>query len=47
MGAKKAVISGTPDYRHVSTSHSERQNLTIKNVHAPVHAIDEWIFKED
>jgi hypothetical protein len=30
MGARKAVISGTPDYRHVSTSFTERQNLTMR-----------------
>lgn len=30
MGAKKAVISGMPDYRHISTSHTERQNLTMR-----------------
>lgn len=30
MGAKKAVISGMPDYRHVSTSFTERQNLTMR-----------------
>jgi IS1 family transposase len=30
MGAKKAVISGRPDYRHVSTSVCERQNLTMR-----------------
>jgi IS1 family transposase len=30
MGAKKAIISGTPDYRHVSTSFTERQNLTMR-----------------
>jgi hypothetical protein len=30
MGAKKAVISGKPDYRHVSTSVCERQNLTMR-----------------
>ena len=30
MGARKTVISGTPDYRHVSTSHTERQNLTMR-----------------
>jgi len=28
MGSRRAVISGTPDHRHVSTSHTERQNLT-------------------
>jgi len=30
MGARKAVISGQPDYRHVSTSFAERQNLTMR-----------------
>ncbi|HEU6447822.1 MAG TPA: DDE-type integrase/transposase/recombinase [Verrucomicrobiae bacterium] len=30
MGARKTVISGTPDQRHVSTSHTERQNLTMR-----------------
>jgi len=30
MGAKKAVISGMPDYQHISTSHTERQNLTMR-----------------
>jgi IS1 family transposase len=30
MGAKRAVISGMPDYRHISTSHTERQNLTMR-----------------
>lgn len=30
MGARKAVISGMPDYQHVSTSFTERQNLTMR-----------------
>lgn len=30
MGARKAVISGMPDREHVSTSHTERQNLTMR-----------------
>lgn len=29
MGARKAVISGKPDFKHISTSHTERQNLTM------------------
>jgi hypothetical protein len=29
-GAKKAIISGKPDYRHVSTSVCECQNLTMR-----------------
>src|SRR5258706_11993989 len=30
MGARKTVVSGRPDLRHVSTSHTERQNLTMR-----------------
>jgi hypothetical protein len=30
MGARKAVISGMRDRRHISTSHIERQNLTMR-----------------
>jgi IS1 family transposase len=30
MGARKAVISGKPEFRHISTSHTERQNLSMR-----------------
>jgi IS1 family transposase len=30
MGSRKAVISGKPDIRHISTSHTERQNLSMR-----------------
>jgi IS1 family transposase len=30
MGARKAVIDGTPDHKHISTSYIERQNLTMR-----------------
>jgi len=30
MGARKAVISGMPDKKHISTSMIERQNLTMR-----------------
>ena len=30
MGTRKTVISGAPDPQHVSTSHTERQNLSMR-----------------
>src|ERR1051325_8157221 len=30
MGARKAVLYGNPDRKHISTSHVERQNLTMR-----------------
>lgn len=30
MGARRAVISGMPEHQHISTSHTERQNLTMR-----------------
>ncbi|MBI3318396.1 MAG: DDE-type integrase/transposase/recombinase [Candidatus Omnitrophica bacterium] len=30
MGAKRAVITGKPDFDHVSTSYSERHNLSMR-----------------
>jgi hypothetical protein len=30
MGARKTLISGMPEVRHVSTSHTERQNLSMR-----------------
>jgi len=30
MGARKANITGKPDYRHISTSFAERQNLSMR-----------------
>lgn len=30
MGTRTAVIKGQPDFNHVSTSHTERQNLTMR-----------------
>ncbi|MEY2536497.1 MAG: hypothetical protein QOG67_237 [Verrucomicrobiota bacterium] len=30
LGSRKAIISGTPDYDHISTSYIERQNLTMR-----------------
>jgi hypothetical protein len=30
MGARKAVINGAPDHKHISTSYVVRQNLTMR-----------------
>ena len=30
MGARKTIISGQPEHRHISTSYTERQNLTMR-----------------
>jgi len=30
VGARKAVITGKPDFAHISTSYVERQNLTMR-----------------
>jgi len=30
MGARKAIITGNPERAHISTSHTERQNLTMR-----------------
>jgi hypothetical protein len=30
MGARKANVSGSPDYGHISTSHVERSNLSLR-----------------
>ena len=31
MGARKAIITGSPDHNHISTSFAERQNLTMRS----------------
>ena len=42
---KAATITGEPNKRHISTSHVERENLTMR-MHAPVHAFDKRVQQE-
>ena len=30
MGSRKAAMTGKPDFKHISTSFVERQNLTMR-----------------
>jgi hypothetical protein len=46
MGARKAVISGKPEIKHISTSLTERNNLTMMIVHAPFYPAYQRLFKE-
>jgi hypothetical protein len=47
IGAIPTPITGDPDPKHISTSFAERQNLTMRMQHAPVHAPHERVFQED
>jgi hypothetical protein len=38
---------GSPDARHISTSHVERQNLNMRTDWAPPHSVDECLLKQD
>jgi IS1 family transposase len=46
MGARKAVISGRPGFKHISTSHTERQNLSMQMGMRRFNVIDKPLFKE-
>jgi hypothetical protein len=46
MGARKAIISGSPDHNRVSTSYAERQKFNRAHVDAPLHSPNKWIFNE-
>jgi hypothetical protein len=43
---RKAVISGKPERAHISTSHTERQNLTMRMQMRRVHAVDDAFSKK-
>ena len=40
------VISGNPDETLISTSYVERQNLTMRDGHAPLHSTNQRLLKE-
>src|SRR5450759_2222698 len=44
IGANKRKITGKPDKKHISTSFSERANLTNADAHAPLYSTDKCIF---
>jgi len=44
---RRIRVLGVPDERYISTSIIERQNLTIENVDAAFHELDQWLLQED
>jgi hypothetical protein len=46
QGTKTFCCSGDPDRQHISTSYVERQNLTMRNVDAAVHPVEQWLLEE-
>jgi uncharacterized Fe-S cluster protein YjdI len=47
MGARKAVISGNPDFRHVSTKPHGAAKPDDADADAQVHAADKCLFKKN
>ena len=46
VGLRKTKILGEPDLEQVSTSISERHNVTPEDVHEAVHALDQRLLEE-
>lgn len=46
-GIQKRKMIGKPEKKDISTSHVERQNLTMRYVHAPIHAPDQRFQQEN
>ena len=46
IGAHKNPIEGNPDPKYISTSYAERQNLNVRDAHAPIYAPYQCVLKE-
>jgi len=46
IGSRKMPIEDNPDPQHISTSYAERANLHNADAHAPLHPVDQRLFKE-
>ncbi len=45
-GIDQRIVTGFPNPECISTSYVERQNLTMRMSHAPVHPLDQWVLQE-
>jgi hypothetical protein len=46
IGSRKMPIEDNPDPQHISTNYAERANLYNADAHAPLHPVDQRLFKE-
>src|SRR5829696_982391 len=43
IGCERHRVEGSPDPKHISTSFAKRQNLTMADAHASIHAADQCV----